>query len=386
MKTERKELESNLTHEEMVTNVGKVLRKTSIDELPQIINILGVLGNNRLALQKQTNNNTYVAFPQMEKSPNQLQISFDVHWTDINTSISVGVMENPYDSLSFTEVKRITYTDGRTNQTVRYVVSLADYAGKGEYIAISTNSDSKVYGMIMAEIFIDNVLIEEINNCVRPEEVKLTEMFADSVRLEWKSIKDVNKWAVLLSSKELTLDELIDPLKKEEEKADKTEKTEDSKSEDKKEEKTEETKTQEESKEEGESKEEKPEDKPEEKEDKSEDNKEEKEEDDTISVTQIIKENKVSLFLVTTVLSYFQSKIGVEVDVDVETIELLETLLEALLELLEELEGALLELGAGELLLGAEEDVEGVIQLAKEVINPTTKPAAKTLVIFFILL
>ncbi len=68
--------------------------------------------------------------------------------------------------------------------------------------------------------------------------------------------------------------------KKEEEKADKTEKTEDSKSEDKKEEKTEEKETQEESKEEGESKEEKPEDKPEEKEDKSEDNKEEKEEDD----------------------------------------------------------------------------------------------------------
>ena len=39
------------------------------------------------------------------------------------------------------------------------------------------------------------------------------------------------------------------------------------------------------------------------------------EEDDSISVTTIIKENKVGLFLVTTVLSYFQSKIGAEVDV-----------------------------------------------------------------------
>ncbi|WP_407380841.1 TraB/GumN family protein [Methanobrevibacter sp.] len=39
------------------------------------------------------------------------------------------------------------------------------------------------------------------------------------------------------------------------------------------------------------------------------------EEDDTISVTKIIKENKVGLFLVTTILSYFQSKIGDEVDV-----------------------------------------------------------------------
>ncbi|WP_407412634.1 TraB/GumN family protein [Methanobrevibacter sp.] len=39
------------------------------------------------------------------------------------------------------------------------------------------------------------------------------------------------------------------------------------------------------------------------------------EEDETISVTKIIKENKVSLFITTTLLSYFQSKIGADVDV-----------------------------------------------------------------------
>ena len=39
------------------------------------------------------------------------------------------------------------------------------------------------------------------------------------------------------------------------------------------------------------------------------------EEDDAISVTQIIKDNKVGLFLTTTLLSYFQSKIGADLDV-----------------------------------------------------------------------
>ena len=39
------------------------------------------------------------------------------------------------------------------------------------------------------------------------------------------------------------------------------------------------------------------------------------EEDETISVTQIIKENKVALFLTTTLLGYFQSKIGADVEV-----------------------------------------------------------------------
>ena len=38
-------------------------------------------------------------------------------------------------------------------------------------------------------------------------------------------------------------------------------------------------------------------------------------EDDSISVTRIIKENKVGLFFTTTLLSYFQSKIGDDVDV-----------------------------------------------------------------------
>ncbi len=40
MKTEREELHSKLTHDEMVTKVGKFIRKTSLDELPQLVNIL----------------------------------------------------------------------------------------------------------------------------------------------------------------------------------------------------------------------------------------------------------------------------------------------------------------------------------------------------------
>lgn len=40
MTTNRKELESGLTHDKMVTKVGKFIRRTSLDELPQLFNIL----------------------------------------------------------------------------------------------------------------------------------------------------------------------------------------------------------------------------------------------------------------------------------------------------------------------------------------------------------
>ena len=40
MKTKREELNSTLSHEQMVTNIGRFIRKTSLDELPQLFNII----------------------------------------------------------------------------------------------------------------------------------------------------------------------------------------------------------------------------------------------------------------------------------------------------------------------------------------------------------
>ena len=40
MKTKREELHSTLSHEQMVTNIGRFIRKTSLDELPQLVNVL----------------------------------------------------------------------------------------------------------------------------------------------------------------------------------------------------------------------------------------------------------------------------------------------------------------------------------------------------------
>ncbi len=40
MNTDREEFDGKMSHDQMVTRVGKFIRKTSIDELPQILNVL----------------------------------------------------------------------------------------------------------------------------------------------------------------------------------------------------------------------------------------------------------------------------------------------------------------------------------------------------------
>ena len=155
---------------------------------------------------------SYVAFPLMDKDVTDLQISFDVYCSKFDYSLSVGVMDNPYDSLTFTEVKRVNSLDGSARKYVRYVVSLADYKGKGEYIAIFANKhNAYVTSDMPTEFRIDNVAIEVIHSCARPENIKASNLTAETVTLSWESANKGETCAVAISNSELTMDQLFDP-------------------------------------------------------------------------------------------------------------------------------------------------------------------------------
>lgn len=153
--------------------------------------------------------NLYLALPKMAEPINKLQISFDaIMKTGTTAGISVGVMTNPYDSTTFEEVVALSTT--RQGEFVKFVATLDSYKGSGEYIAIKLNNncsyDTWFYDAV--EILFDNINVDFINPCSRPESVTVESYDSDSVKLRWRTPATVSKWRVLFADTCLTDSEL----------------------------------------------------------------------------------------------------------------------------------------------------------------------------------
>lgn len=151
------------------------------------------------------NKNLYLALPKMAEPINKLQISFDaILKAGLTAGISVGVMTNPYDSTTFEEV--VAMTTIRRGEFVKFIATLDSYKGTGEYIAISLNDKCKYdeFLHVGVEILFDNIRVDYLNPCARPEDVTIDSYDSDRVKLRWRSPATVSKWRVLLADSRLT--------------------------------------------------------------------------------------------------------------------------------------------------------------------------------------
>ena len=149
--------------------------------------------------------NLYLALPKMAEPINKLQISFDAKMkAGLTAGISVGVMTNPYDSTTFEEVVALSTT--RQGEFVKFIATLDSYNGAGEYIAIALNNNCMYDGFFheAVEILFDNIKVEYLNPCARPESVTIESYDSDRVKLRWRSPATVSKWRVLLADSRLT--------------------------------------------------------------------------------------------------------------------------------------------------------------------------------------
>jgi hypothetical protein len=187
----------------MYSQLCKYGSGTNAQYMPYVNNAkVGTTTTNKILFQKTSAfkyRSTYVALPKMEKPVKELQVSFDFYTGYLDGVLRVGVMTDPMDSLTIEEVAVIYPKD--KSKFINYVVTLDSYTGTGEYIAIGIAGDRCKSAQVM---YVDNIKVEVINQCSRPENLELKGYGADYAELGWTNPTKVSEWAVLFASAEMT--------------------------------------------------------------------------------------------------------------------------------------------------------------------------------------
>ncbi len=153
-------------------------------------------GKNSLCFIKSSEvnySNLYVALPKMSKAINELQLSFMMYNKDLHQSVSVGVMTAPNDTLSFVEIAEVVANTEKS--WTKYTVTFEDYVGDAEHIAIKVNDECQS----KQEFYIDDILVEDFNSCVRPKNVNVKEITDEYVEFEWAKTTFVSQWCVAVT-------------------------------------------------------------------------------------------------------------------------------------------------------------------------------------------
>jgi hypothetical protein len=94
----------------------------------------------------------------------------------LNGDIEVGIMTDPSDVTTFESVRTLNTL---TENFAEYKVSFAQVSTAAEYIAFRINSTDNIY--------IDDVVLEEIPECDRPTNLQLSDLNSHSVNISWSS-------------------------------------------------------------------------------------------------------------------------------------------------------------------------------------------------------
>ena len=174
---------------------------------PMLTTMQKTSGSKSLCIRKSNameGKNIYIGLPKMSEPVNKLQISFNILFHGRTQSISVGVMTNPYDS---TTIEELFVVKPKTlNQFVNYLFSFENYTGTGEYIVITINK--QCVASDMEWMYIDDIEVDYIDSCTRPEDVTVIGSEPESVKLNWRTPTTVSKWRVLFTSSQMSAEEL----------------------------------------------------------------------------------------------------------------------------------------------------------------------------------
>lgn len=147
----------------------------------------------------------YFALPKMDAKIDTLQLSFKMRCQASGQQVVVGVMSDPLDT---TTIDPIAVVKPKfLNEWREYIVSLENYKGSGEYIVLYLNE-----GCVNTDLFnVDDIVVDYLNPCARPEDVELLGVSESGATLTWKSSRASKKWRLIVATKELSEYNLRNP-------------------------------------------------------------------------------------------------------------------------------------------------------------------------------
>ncbi|MBQ8721298.1 MAG: T9SS type A sorting domain-containing protein [Paludibacteraceae bacterium] len=195
-----------------------IYKSSILNTSPCLSNKKSASGANSVVLTKgkrlEENQNPYFALPKMAKPINELQLSFKTFGIEVQPQIWVGVMTDPLDTATFEVVDIITpivlekESEDAPDEFLEYIVSFAGYKGKGEHIALMLKDEFEYFAV---SAYIDDIVVDNIIPCARPEKIKLVDFSSDAVRLSWSSAREIDRWRVVFALDKLTQQDLSNP-------------------------------------------------------------------------------------------------------------------------------------------------------------------------------
>lgn len=147
----------------------------------------------------------YAALPKMESKIDTLQISFKMYCQESGQQVVIGAMSDPTDTMTIEEIAIVKPKILR--EWREYIVSLENYKGSAEHIVIYVND-----GCTSTKAFdIDDIKVDYLNPCARPEDVELLGVSDSEATFTWKSSRASKKWRLIVAIKELSEYNLRNP-------------------------------------------------------------------------------------------------------------------------------------------------------------------------------
>jgi hypothetical protein len=115
-------------------------------------------------------------------------------------------MTDPNDSTTIEELAVVEPTI--IGEFVNYIFTFEAYKGEGEHIVVTVND--KCLAEEVGWIYIDDVVVDYMSPCPRPEDVKVGNIAKDRVKLSWRTPATVSQWRVLFAKKRLSAEDLVD--------------------------------------------------------------------------------------------------------------------------------------------------------------------------------